>query len=161
MWKLGISCNHSVLDAPFNLDIDFNNRAFFFSPFSISPKIQTVYFAIAYQPFFGFWSASGQILIIFSWSWSFNGIAQFQDRPNVNTFKIELPKCESRMTLVVTLTHSRLKLFVATAHASSFYAIGLMDRDTFTKGFRRPSDHDQFSWCTIMPVVNLISIQFR
>ena len=52
-------------------------------------------------------------------------------------------------------------LFVATAHASSFYAIGLMDRDTFTEGFRRPSDHDRFSWRTIMPVVNLISIQFQ
>ena len=36
-------------------------------------------------------------------------------------------------------------LYVATAHASSFYAIGLMDRDTFTEGFRRPSDHDRFS----------------
>ena len=52
-------------------------------------------------------------------------------------------------------------LFVATAHASSFYAIGLMDRDAFTEGFRRPSDHDRFSWRTIMPVVNLISIQFQ
>ena len=52
-------------------------------------------------------------------------------------------------------------LFVATAHASSFYAIGLMDRDTFTEGFRRPSDHDRLSWRTIMPVINLISIQFQ
>ena len=29
------------------------------------------------------------------------------------------------------------------------------------KGFRRPSDHDRFSWRTIMLVVNLISIRFR
>ena len=34
MWKLRISCNYSTLEGPFNLDIDFNNWAAVFSPFS-------------------------------------------------------------------------------------------------------------------------------
>ena len=60
MWKLGLSCSHFSLDGLFNLNIDFNNRAaFFFTILIFLPKIQTTYFAIAYQPFFGFWSASG------------------------------------------------------------------------------------------------------
>ena len=31
----------------------------------------------------------------------------------------------------------------------------------FYKGFRRPSEHNRFSWRTIMLIVNLISISFR
>ena len=34
MWKLCISCDYSALEGPFNLDIDFNNWAAVFSPFS-------------------------------------------------------------------------------------------------------------------------------
>ena len=32
-----------------------------------SPEIKIPYSAIAYKPFFGFWSASGQKLIVFVW----------------------------------------------------------------------------------------------
>ena len=53
MWKLYISCNYSALEGPFNLDIDFNNWAAVFSPFS--------YFThqlIRVWSFFGHWWCS-------------------------------------------------------------------------------------------------------
>ena len=51
-------------------------------------------------------------------------------------------------------------LYVATAHASSFYAIGLMDRD-LPRVFGDLRITIDFLRRTIMPVVNLISIQFQ
>ena len=53
MWKLCISCDYSALEGPFNLDIDFNNWAAVFSPFS--------YFTqqlIRVNSFLGYWRCS-------------------------------------------------------------------------------------------------------
>ena len=112
MWKLYISCNYSALEGPFNLDIDFNNWAAVFSPFS--------YFThqlIRVWSFFGHWWCSPcfirlEILINFVGNKKncFFLLQILSRKPsffflkNLTDWHDESPCCH-------TITRSRLKLF--------------------------------------------------